>query len=130
MALTVALSGFASATPAEDREAMRAYYQKRFPAVEVNAHQDGVYAFDQNAREQWLELEDFPPYEVAVDEGEELYNNPLEGIAAMGLAAIVNGQLQGDDFTAAFIEVGVAVFDRAIAKTVAITGAVGQRTVV
>lgn len=77
MALTVALSGFASATPAEDREAMRAYYQKRFPAVEVDAHQDGVYAFDQNAREQWLELEDFPPYEVAVDEGEELYNNPL-----------------------------------------------------
>lgn len=77
VALTMAFAGLASATPAEDREAMRAYYQKRFPAVEVNAHQDGVYAFDKNAREQWLELEDFPPYEVAVDEGEELYSSPL-----------------------------------------------------
>ncbi len=77
MALTVCFTALASGVPAEDREAMRAFYQKRFPAVELSAHQDGVYAFDQNAREQWLELEDFPPYEVDVDEGKELFNGSL-----------------------------------------------------
>jgi len=56
----------AVADPEADRQAMRTFYQKRFPDVAPEAHKDGVYAFDENAREQWLELEDFPPYEIAI----------------------------------------------------------------
>jgi L-cysteine S-thiosulfotransferase len=63
--------------PVSDRQAMREYYARRFPDVSLDAHKDGVYAFDQNAREQWLELEDFPPYEIAIDEGEELFDTPF-----------------------------------------------------
>lgn len=65
------------ATPAADRLAMREHYQKRFPDIPLEAHKDGVYAFDFDAREQWLELEDFPPYEIAIDEGMELFEEPL-----------------------------------------------------
>jgi sulfur-oxidizing protein SoxA len=36
-----------------------------------------VYAIDAGAREQWLEMEDFPPYEIAVDEGAELFEAPF-----------------------------------------------------
>ncbi len=80
--VTLFLYGLASSTPAyagpeADRQAMRAHYEKRFPGIPVEAHKDGVYAFDENAREQWLELEDFPPYEIAVDEGEEFFNIPF-----------------------------------------------------
>ena len=67
----------AHADPEADRAAMRDYYAKRFHDVPLAAHKDGVYAIDAAAREQWLELEDFPPYEIAVDEGAELYETPF-----------------------------------------------------
>lgn len=70
-------TGIAYASPEEDRQAMRKYYETRFPEVAVEAHKDGVYAIDAGAREQWIEMEDFPPYEIAVDEGEELFSEPF-----------------------------------------------------
>ncbi len=73
----LASSAPAYAEPEADRQAMRAHYEKRFSGIPIEAHKDGVYAFDEDAREQWLELEDFPPYEIAVDEGEEFFNIPL-----------------------------------------------------
>lgn len=61
------------ADPAADRKAMRDFFEKRFPSIELSAHVDGAYALDEAKREQWLEMEDFPPYEIAVDEGEVLF---------------------------------------------------------
>ncbi len=65
------------ASPADDRAAFRAFYEARFPDVELDAHKDGAYALDAQKREQWLEMEEFPPYEFTVDEGAELYDTPL-----------------------------------------------------
>jgi sulfur-oxidizing protein SoxA len=61
------------ADPASDRTALRDFYTKRFPDIALSAHKDGAYALNSGAREQWLELEDFPPYEIEVDEGAELF---------------------------------------------------------
>jgi sulfur-oxidizing protein SoxA len=69
--MLIAATGVAG--PAEDLAAFRAFYEKRFPTVELQAHKNGVYALDEALREQWLEMEDFPPYEIAVDDGAELY---------------------------------------------------------
>lgn len=63
-----------SAGPEEDRLAMAHYFQGRFPDVPMQEFANGLYAFDEAAREQWLEMEDFPPYEIALDEGEEFFN--------------------------------------------------------
>ncbi len=63
----------AFAGPEEDLAAFRSFYEKRFPQLELQAHKDGAYALDEALREQWLEMEDFPPYEIAVDDGAELY---------------------------------------------------------
>ena len=72
------LSSAVFAEPAADLEALRGYYESRFSAVPIEAHKDGVYAIDEQAREQWLELEEFPPYELAVDDGAELFGAPFE----------------------------------------------------
>jgi len=66
-----ALPAFAG--PKEDLAAFRGFYEKLLPQVELQAHKDGSYALDEALREQWLEMEDFPPYEIAVDDGAELY---------------------------------------------------------
>lgn len=76
-ALIFAVSATAVAGPEEDRDALRAFYEQRFPSVELDAHADGAYALDADKRDQWLEMEDFPPYEIAIDEGADLYEEPL-----------------------------------------------------
>lgn len=68
----------AVADPESDRLALRALYERRFPDVPLAAHADGAYALDEAKREQWLEMEDFPPYEFTVDDGEEIYGTPFK----------------------------------------------------
>ncbi|MFT4712912.1 MAG: sulfur-oxidizing protein SoxA [Candidatus Azotimanducaceae bacterium] len=64
--------------PEADRAAMVAFYKKRFPEIEVAEHKDGSYALDAGKRAQWLEIEEFPPYEIDVDEGEVLFFVPFK----------------------------------------------------
>ena len=73
----VLLAGLVQADPETDRQALVEFYQARFPNVEFQEFANGLYAFDENAREQWLEMEDFPPYEIAVEDGEEFFNTPF-----------------------------------------------------
>ena len=61
----------------KDIETFQNYFKQRFKDVEFNAYADGVYALDAASREQWLDLEEFPPYELEVDAGEELYSTPF-----------------------------------------------------
>ena len=63
--------------PEEDRLAFLAHYQARFPDVPFAEYANGIYAIDQDARRQWQEIEEFPPYEFAVEEGEALWNEAL-----------------------------------------------------
>ena len=65
------------ADPEEDRQAMLGFYQKAFPDVEMQEFANGFYAFDEVAREQWIEMEDVPPYEIAIEEGEEYFQTPF-----------------------------------------------------
>lgn len=77
----------ANADPERDREFMSDFYKSRFPDVDINAHNNGAYALDANLREQWLSIEDFPPYEIATDEGRALFSVPFS-----------NGRNYGDCF--------------------------------
>ena len=67
----------AQANPEEDRLAYQNYFLKRFPSVQFDEFINGIYAIDQGVREQWESIEELPPYEIAVDEGETLINQPL-----------------------------------------------------
>jgi sulfur-oxidizing protein SoxA len=63
----------AVAGPEEDRLAFVAFFEARFPDIPVAEYANGIYAIDSDAREQWLDIEDFPPYEFAIEQGEELW---------------------------------------------------------
>ena len=66
------------ADPAADLKAFRDFFLKRFPNVPLEEYANGVYAIDAASREQWESIEEFPPYELAVEEGEELFNTPFK----------------------------------------------------
>lgn len=61
----------AIADPEEDRLAFVAFYKARFPDIPVAEFANGIYAIDSGSREQWLDIEEFPPYEFAIELGEE-----------------------------------------------------------
>lgn len=79
IAAVIAASTAAGAAPqaAADRAAIRAIYASRFPTLAADDYALGVYAIDAELRAQWEELNEFPPYAFAVDEGRALFESPL-----------------------------------------------------
>jgi len=76
--LTGALAMNAQADPEQDRKVFRGYYTKLFPKVKLDDFANGVYSIDAASREQWESIEEFPPYELAVEEGEALFKKPFK----------------------------------------------------
>jgi sulfur-oxidizing protein SoxA len=68
---------FAEKTAAEDRQMFRDFFSNRFPSIELSEYINGSYIFNEKAMEQWLEIEDFPPYEFDIDTGKELFETPF-----------------------------------------------------
>ena len=66
------------ATPAQDREAFRNYFKKHTPSSNLDDYVNGLYTYTKNGRDQWEEIEEFPPYEIDVDAGEELWNKKFK----------------------------------------------------
>lgn len=84
---TVMASKKAESTPDEDVKAYRDYFEKRFPGVPLEEFGNGVYAIDAVQRENWEAIEEFPPYEPMIDEGEAMWNK-----------AFANGKSYADCF--------------------------------
>ena len=64
--------------PQTDLRLIQEYFQKRFPDVPFYEFSNGVYALDIIARDNWEALEEFPPYEMHIDDGESLWNEHIE----------------------------------------------------
>jgi len=79
--LVLGLLGGASlsvqASPEQDLKEFRTYFKNRFPGTPFNDYINGVYSIDAASREQWEEIEEFPPYELNIDKGETLFNTPF-----------------------------------------------------
>lgn len=71
------VSSMAVADPEGDRKAFTNYFKKRFPDVAIENYVNGIYALDEASYQQWLEIEEFPPYEIAIEEGEQMFNTPF-----------------------------------------------------
>ncbi len=76
-ALLIAVPLGGTASPQQDLEEFRDYYAKRFPNTPFNDYVNGVYSIDAASREQWEEIEEFPPYELNISEGQELFEKPF-----------------------------------------------------
>lgn len=68
----------ASGNPLEDQDKFRQHYFRLFPQLQLHDYANGVYAVDPIARESWLAIEEFPPYESAIEQGETLFNTPFK----------------------------------------------------
>jgi len=77
-AIATAAPLISNASPEDDLKAFRGYFLERFPNVPLEEFANGVYAVDSASREQWEAIEEFPPYEIAIEEGEELFNTPFK----------------------------------------------------
>lgn len=78
LGIAASLPYTANATPEQDLKDFRAYFKKRFPQVPFNEFGNGVYAIDPESRAQWEAIEDFPPYEVAIENGKKLFETPFK----------------------------------------------------
>lgn len=76
------LIGFTSltlqASPESEMKAFQNYFQQGFPDTEFQDFSNGIYGIDKVRRVEWESIEDFPPYEMGVDIGEELFNTPFK----------------------------------------------------
>lgn len=73
LSVFLGMGATAQPNPEADRQGMVKYFENRFPGVDPADYINGTYAFDENARSQWEAIEDFPPYELAIEEGQELF---------------------------------------------------------
>ena len=61
-----------------DTEKIQSYFKNRFPSVPLEDFSNGVYALDKIARENWDALEEFPPYEIHIDTGADLWEQDIK----------------------------------------------------
>jgi sulfur-oxidizing protein SoxA len=65
------------ATPLQDQQQFREHYRRLFPQLQLSDYANGVYAIDPVARESWLAIEEFPPYEEAIEQGKKSFDKPF-----------------------------------------------------
>jgi sulfur-oxidizing protein SoxA len=63
----------ADATPQGDLKKFRNFYFKKFPGVKLQEFGNGLYAIDAARRFEWESMEEFPPYDDAIDLGKSLF---------------------------------------------------------
>ena len=64
--------------PKADFKAFREYFTSTFPKVPLNDFVNGPYSMDEGLRKQWQAIEEFPPYEIAVDKGKAMFAKPFK----------------------------------------------------
>lgn len=67
-----------SGTPMEDLKTYQAYFKQRFPHFTPEDYTRGMYSFNEDKRTQWEAIMEFPPYEMAVEEGQQAFERPFE----------------------------------------------------
>jgi sulfur-oxidizing protein SoxA len=76
-----------TANPQAEFKAFRNYFTHRFPNVPLDDFVNGPYSMDAGLRKQWEEIDAFPPYQFAVDQGKQMFETPF-----------ANGKTYGDCF--------------------------------
>jgi L-cysteine S-thiosulfotransferase len=77
-AFTASLSITAFASPQSDAESFKNFFTKKFPKVAVAEYANGVYAVDPAGRESWEAIEEFPPYEPFIDDGQAMWEKKFK----------------------------------------------------
>jgi sulfur-oxidizing protein SoxA len=63
--------------PEADRISFQSFFFARFPGLAKEEYGNGPYAVNADMRKQWKEILEFPPYELALDEGHAEWSKAL-----------------------------------------------------
>ena len=86
-ALALAVLAFAAAQPAAaadaidpaaDAKAFQKYFTSKFPKLKLEDFVNGPYSLNEDMHRQWVEKEEFPPYEFSLDMGKEMFAKPFK----------------------------------------------------
>jgi sulfur-oxidizing protein SoxA len=77
LCLALALNA-ALAEPNEDLQKYQAFFKERFPELNLAALSNGMYNFSEDKRSQYNDIMEFPPYEVDIEEGKELFTQTFK----------------------------------------------------
>ena len=67
-----------SIDPDADFKAFRDYFTKLFPNAPLNDFVNGPYSMDAELRKQWEAIDDFPPYDFAIDRGKQMFATAVQ----------------------------------------------------
>ncbi len=81
--------GALQAAPEDDLTLYRDYFSRRFPALLLADFANGAYAIDKLDRDNWLAIEEFPPYAPFIDKGAALWHSKFQN--GQGYADCFNG---------------------------------------
>jgi sulfur-oxidizing protein SoxA len=85
--LTLAAMGLGGGTlpavmadPASDLKQFQAFFKKKFPTVPYDEFANGLYALPGNEeyRDQWILINEFPPHELGLNNGMKLWEKPFK----------------------------------------------------
>ena len=77
LASAPALAAEEKIDPEADRKALQAFVFAKFPKVAKEDFGNGPDAVNAQMRKQWMEIMEFPPYELALDEGRAEWEKPF-----------------------------------------------------
>jgi sulfur-oxidizing protein SoxA len=74
------LSAVAADTPdpVADAAAFQKYFTDKFPKVKLEDFVNGPYSMNEDMHRQWVEKEEFPPYDFSLDLGKEMFATPFK----------------------------------------------------
>jgi L-cysteine S-thiosulfotransferase len=64
--------------PAADARAFQKFFTTKFPTLKLEDFVNGPYSLNEDMRRQWVEKEEFPPYEFSLDMGKEMFAKPFK----------------------------------------------------
>jgi sulfur-oxidizing protein SoxA len=105
------------AEPKEDLQKYQAFFKQRFPEMDFAALSNGMYNFSEDKRNQYNDIMEFPPYEVDIEEGKELFSKPFN-----------NGKSYADCFPQGGVGIAQTYpkFDEASGKVKTLEGAINE----
>jgi sulfur-oxidizing protein SoxA len=69
----VAISVEAKTNPKKDLKAFRQFFFDKFPGVPLQEYANGIYGINPGRRVEWESTMEFPPFELGLEMGKELY---------------------------------------------------------
>jgi sulfur-oxidizing protein SoxA len=64
--------------PVADAKAFQKFFTDKFPKLKPEDFVNGPYSMNEDLHRQWVEKEEFPPYEFSLEMGKEMFSKPFK----------------------------------------------------